>query len=133
MSLLNDDRVRREKEAQHTFDFDTNEIDVNELGGKQTQLLVRTDLLPPLALLRVSEILYTGAEKYGVDNWRNIDSSDNLNHALTHVLKTMTLVRESGREEAVVQELSQATCRMLFALDMLLTEINEKTADREPD
>lgn len=133
MSLLNDDRVRREKEAQHTFDFDTNETDVNELGGKQTQLLVRTDLLPPLALLRVSEILYTGAEKYGVDNWRNIDSSDNLNHALTHVLKTMTLVRESGREEAVVQELSQATCRMLFALDMLLTEINEKTADREPD
>lgn len=105
---------------------------VNEYGGQQTRLNVRTDLIPPLAIFEVSRILSTGANKYGENNWLRIPSHEQLNHAITHAFKVTMLTRQLSKtvnestrrevKERIRHEAAQASCRMLFFLDRLLEE-----------
>jgi hypothetical protein len=82
----------------------------NEHGGKQSHLPYRTDLLPPHALLAVSEVLKAGADKYGEHNWHAIPVAENVNHALTHLLAGLA-------GDASDEHLEHAATRILFALD----------------
>lgn len=103
----------------------------NEQGGRQTKLHVRSDLLPPYALLQVSKVLSRGEVNYGKNNWVKITAQDHLNHAMTHVLKVLcidqNLTFSPEEEKAQLQdqlmiEAGQATTRMLFYLDSLVRE-----------
>lgn len=86
---------------------------MNEKGGGQSQVHYRMDLLDPKALLATSKVLKEGADKYGADNWRLIDTSDHLNHLLIHVYAYLAGDKSD-------EHLSHAVCRALFALGVTL-------------
>jgi hypothetical protein len=88
---------------------------VNEKGGKQSLVKGRFDLLPPLALIEVAMVLEEGAKKYGMNNWKNIESSSHINHALAHLFLHLT-----NRSEE--DDLGHAACRILMALEMKVLE-----------
>lgn len=88
------------------------------LGGRHSDTPFRMDLLPPHAILKISEILKSGAAKYnkGDDehpNWRLIPLRDHLNHALIHI----TAYLADDKQE---NHLAHAGCRILFAVDLLV-------------
>lgn len=86
---------------------------VNENGAKQSDIPYRCDLLPANALLSVSNVLHSGAKKYGVDNWKGIPVQDQINHVLMHLLAYLA----GDKTDA---HLSHAACRCLMALELSL-------------
>lgn len=80
----------------------------NEMGGSQSDIPVRFDLFDGPAMFAMAEVLHTGAEKYGANNWRAIPISDHLNHILMHVFAYL-----SGDESD--EHLSHIMCRAMFA------------------
>ena len=97
-------------------------IEINAIGGKQSKLEYRCDLLPPQALLAVSDVLKTGAERYGEGNWRLVPVKEHINHALVHLLAHL-----SG--DGCDDHLCHAATRLLFALDMKLEDEHKLGAD----
>jgi 5'(3')-deoxyribonucleotidase len=87
---------------------------VNESGGRQSAINYRFDLIDPLTLFNMAEILHNGAEKYGAWNWRNISLDENLNHALSHIFAFMAGDKQDNH-------LGNAFCRLMFALSVYLT------------
>lgn len=90
----------------------TEEICVNDAGSKQSKTKCRFDLLPPIAMFKVTEVLQQGQAKYGDDkNWRNIPIRDHLNHALNHIFGWLA-------NDKTEDHLSHALCRLLFACEL---------------
>lgn len=83
----------------------------NEAGGKQSSTPYRLDLIPPLAILRESEVLAGGAIKYGENNWKRIPISDHLNHILQHIYAYLAGDRSDDH-------LANLACRAHFALEL---------------
>lgn len=74
--------------------------------------------VPPNALLAVARVLTFGAEKYGRDNWRQVESAETryMDAALRHL-------NAYQRGEAVDQEsgeshLAHAVCSLMFVLEL---------------
>jgi hypothetical protein len=84
----------------------------NRADSHQSRSDSRADLLPPSAVLRITEILKQGAEVYGVDNWKKINPRIHVGRALVHMLKWM-----EGKD-CTEDHLSHAATRLLFALDL---------------
>ena len=82
---------------------------VNKRGGRQSMTLYRFDLLDPRAMFALTEVLATGAEKYGESNWRQIDASDHVNHALQHLFAWLA-------SDTADAHLAHAFCRCMMAL-----------------
>lgn len=80
-------------------------------GAKESKTYYRADLLPPLATLKVCQILHEGAEKYGDKNWMGIPLESHLNHALIHLFAYL-------QGDVSDEHLSHAVTRLLFALDI---------------
>lgn len=93
-------------------------VHVNEQGGKQSDIGVRTDLLPVSALLDISKVLAMGRNKYGPFNWHKITVEEHLNHAIRHCFKYLEEATYKVGEVYTLEELSHAGCRILFALEM---------------
>lgn len=117
---------------------------VNEKGGKQTKLNVSSHHIPPLALLKVAEVLDRALESYEEYNWIKIESTEHLNHSLTHTLKAMAYIRDLKTEQLsdelkrdvmsrIIKESSHAATRMLFYLDMLIVEHNKLSMELEEE
>lgn len=85
----------------------------NAAGGKQSDTPYRLDLLPAKAVLEVAAVLKKGAAKYEVDNWRQIECKDHLNHALVHAFAYLA-------GDCSDEHLSHFACRALMALEMNL-------------
>ncbi len=83
----------------------------NAAGGKQSDTPYRLDLIPPLAILRESEVLSVGAKKYGEWNWKNIPIQDHLNHILQHVYAYLAGDKSDDH-------LANIVCRAHFALEL---------------
>ena len=90
---------------------------VNGKGGKQSLVKGRYDLLPPLSLITVAEILGVGAEKYGEDNWKSIDSRSHICHIIQHLLAHLAGDKQDDH-------LGHAACRGLMALEMSILEVS---------
>lgn len=86
----------------------------NEQGGKQSDSPYRMDLVPAQAIFTVANILKTGAEKYGENNWRKITVEDHLNHALVHAYAYLA-------GDSTDDHLGHFACRALMALEQLCT------------
>lgn len=86
---------------------------VNGNGAKQSITLYRADLFPPLAYLHIAAILKTGAEKYGVNNWRGIVVNDHINHALIHLAAHLA-------GDTQDDHLGHAACRLVMALEIAI-------------
>lgn len=83
----------------------------NSKGGKQSDTPYGLRYVPPVAILKVSEVLKKGAEKYGGRNWTNIEIEDHLNHALQHIFAYLAGDRSDNH-------LANLSCRSLFALEL---------------
>lgn len=81
---------------------------INERGGKQSATPYRFDLLDAKAMFRLAEVAGAGARKYGADNWRALDITDNVNHAIQHLYAWLAGDRQDDH-------LAHALCRCLFA------------------
>ncbi len=91
------------------YDESDSKTVTNEKGGKQSKLESSLSLMPPTALIRGAEVLKAGAEKYGIDNWRNISQRDHIDHALAHVYAY--LKGDTTGED----DLTNAFLRLMFA------------------
>lgn len=80
----------------------------NEKGGSQSHIPARFDLIDGRALFEMAGVLHEGAEKYGENNWRNIDINDHLNHLIMHAYAYLA----GDRSDA---HLSHIMCRAMFA------------------
>lgn len=94
---------------------------VNDRGGKQSKVLYRFDLLNPAAMFEMTKVLKYGAEKYGADNWKDIDVRDHLNHMLIH---TYAYLAGDTSDE----HLSHIMCRAMFAQAVAI-EDSKATSD----
>lgn len=103
--------VHIERSPMTTID-EASTIETNAIGGKQSKILSRADLLDGTALLRLTRVLHEGAAKYGDNNWRKISRASHVNHALTHILEAL---RDHGRLQ-VEEELDHAFCRLMMAI-----------------
>lgn len=101
---------------------------VNELGGKQSKINGRFDLVPSGALAAAAEVLSEGAEKYGEYNWELISTEDHVNHALAHLNVFLSQRRDASRESlghfdvSLVRgeedDLAHAIVRLMFAWEI---------------
>ena len=87
----------------------------NAKGGKQSYIPTRFDLFDGNAMFAMAAVLHEGAEKYGEDNWRNIDINDHLNHLLMH---TFAYLKGDDSDD----HLSHIMCRAMFAQGVELQE-----------
>lgn len=92
----------------------------NAVGGSQSDIPVRFDLIDARALFEMAKVLDHGAKKYGENNWRKIDVSDHLNHLLMH-----TFAYLSG--DSTDDHLSHILCRATFALGVALDQERTET------
>lgn len=105
------------------------EIDVNDAGALQAKLPFRYDLIDNKANRMMAEVLATGAEDYGIDNWRGISIEENINHAIDHLMAEANQDYSSGENH-----LAHAMCRVMFALAIKADpEGNKEKFDRRPD
>lgn len=87
------------------------EIMSNEQGGKQSKLEYSFELLEPMMLKRVAHVLYTGKQKYGAKNWRNIpDHQEHIGRAMYHLTQALENIDHSE------DHLANAVCRIMFAM-----------------
>jgi len=66
-------------------EFFSDEIDTNEIGGRQGRVHYRLDLADPYATLVLGRVLAEGAQKHSPDNWRKIGWRTHVNHAIGHL------------------------------------------------
>jgi len=81
----------------------------NSLGGKQSKLDYRFDLIDAKAMFALANVLHLGEVEYGKDNWRKIDGDSHLNHALSHIYAYLAGDKQDDH-------LSHALCRTMMAL-----------------
>lgn len=93
----------------------------NDQGGSQSMIPYRFDLFDGPSMFKMAEVLHTGAEKYGENNWRKIVVADHLNHLIAHAYAFL-----AGDESD--DHLSHVMCRAMFAQGV---EIAEATNERE--
>ena len=80
----------------------------NDRGGSQSHVPYRMDLVDGPAILRMAAVLAEGAERYGAENWRQIEVRDHLNHLIVHAYAWLAGDRSDDH-------LSHAMCRAMFA------------------
>lgn len=93
-------------------------VEVNELGGRQSVIDGRYDLVDSTALHRLGRALKRGAKKRGEQNWRLIARRDHLNHALFHIYNILERL-DAGHgvgDEEIEENLDRAFCRAMMAI-----------------
>ncbi len=79
----------------------------------------RYDLIPPLGLKAVAEVMYEGAAKYPDLPWRSYRAEGGdetpVNHAVSHVYKGLSL--EPGTTERA-RQLAKAAVNLLMQIDI---------------
>lgn len=80
----------------------------NELGGKQSKVSYRFDLLDAKSMFEMTKVLHEGAIKYGEDNWRLISVQEHLNHLIIHAYAYLAGDKSD-------EHLSHILCRAMFA------------------
>lgn len=87
----------------------------NELGGQQSRLPYRFDLLDSHAMFALAEVLYYGVDirGYPENNWRSISAESNVNHAMAHIFAWLNGDKQD-------KHLEHAFCRLMFALGVEL-------------
>jgi hypothetical protein len=88
-------------------------IVTNAIGGKQSKVDYRFDLLPAKATFAVAGVLDHGAKKYEPWNWLKIEAEEHVNHALIHMFAWL-----EGDEQD--DHMSHAACRVMMALEKSL-------------
>ena len=99
-------------------------------GLKYDSAKPKMNLLPPKALIEVGKVLTFGAEKYGPENWKELEDLQNryTAGALRHIFAHMD--GEDLDPETELSHLAHAMCCLLFKLEIELE--NGKSKEEEP-
>ena len=82
---------------------------INDNGGSQSKRDYRFDLIDTKAIFALANVLHTGEQEYGKDNWRKIDTESHLNHALSHIYAYLAGDKQDNH-------LSHALCRVMMSI-----------------
>lgn len=90
----------------------------NPTGSKHDTGKPLMGAVPPNALLAVAKVLTFGAEKYGRDNWRQVENAETryLDAALRHINAYQR--GELADPESGESHLTHAVCSLMFMLEM---------------
>ena len=102
-------------------------------GLKYDSAKPKMNLLPPKALIEVGKVLTFGAEKYGPENWKELEDLQNryTAGALRHIFAHMD--GEELDPETNLSHLAHAMCCLLFKLEIELEERLKEEEPREAD
>lgn len=111
---LSDDGVHRIP----TFEPFVSVEDAPTTGSKHDSGKPLIGAVPPNALLAVAKVLTFGAEKYGRDNWRQVENAETryLDAALRHINAYQR--SESVDPESGESHLAHAVCGLMFMLEL---------------
>jgi hypothetical protein len=98
----------------------------NERGGKQSFTKAMFIAIPAISLKLLAECLGFGSRKYGFENWKNISISENLCHAMGHIVNW----RLGDRSEP---HLVNAMARLSFAIWQAVDEGEQPPTYIHPD
>ena len=84
------------------------EVEVTPQGGKHTRINRAFHHLDPELMLSLARVWYTGGQKYGRNNWKQISTEDHLNHALAHVYEFMADPEDTDALEHAISRLMMA-------------------------
>ena len=94
----------------------------------------KMNLLPPKAIVEVAKVLTFGAEKYGAENWKELEDLQNryTAGALRHIFAHMD--GEQLDPETGLSHMAHALCCLLFKLEIELQDGETKEEEsREAD
>ena len=94
----------------------------------------KMNLLPPKAIMEVAKVLTFGAEKYGAENWKELEDLQNryTAGALRHIFAHMD--GEKLDPETGLSHMAHALCCLLFKLEIELEDGESKEEElRETD
>ena len=94
--------------ADDSDDYE-DDIEVHPGGGKRSRVTERFDLVP--GVREVAEVMGTGAEKYGIDNWKKLPPESCVNHAIRHLY----LYLSGDRSE---DHAAHAACNCLMLIEL---------------
>tara|TARA_X000001388_G_scaffold48075_1_gene34438 strand:- start:26 stop:457 length:432 start_codon:yes stop_codon:yes gene_type:complete len=99
-------------------------------GIKHDSKKPKMNLLPPKAIVEVAKVLTFGAQKYGAENWKELEDLQNryLAGALRHIFAHMD--GEQLDPETGLSHMAHALCCLLFKLEIELE--NAKIEEEEP-
>ena len=112
------DRIHRSMKPIPAFEPFVSVEDAPPAGSKHDTGKPLMGAIPPNALLAVAKVLTFGAEKYGRDNWRQVESAETryLDAALRHINAYQR--GESVDPESGESHLAHAVCSLMFMLEM---------------
>jgi hypothetical protein len=87
---------------------DTEEIRVNDSGGKGSAISYAYHLIDPIALAGLAEVMAHGAEKYAPGNWRKVKPEEHLNHLMHHLMLYEVSNHPMAKEEHLKGVLARA-------------------------
>lgn len=101
-----------------TFEPNVSVEDAPPAGSKHDSGKPLMGAVPPNALLAVAKVLTFGAEKYGRDNWRQVESAETryLDAALRHINAYQR--GEAVDPESGESHLAHAACSLMFMLEL---------------
>lgn len=101
-----------------TFEPFVSVEDVPTTGSKHDSGKPLMGAVPPNALLAVANVLTFGAEKYGRDNWRQVENAETryLDAALRHINAYQR--GEAADPESGESHLTHAVCSLMFMLEL---------------
>ena len=103
-------------------------------GIKHDSKKPKMNLLPPKAIVEVAKVLTFGAQKYGAENWKELEDLQNryLAGALRHIFAHMD--GEQLDPETGLSHMAHALCCLLFKLEIELENAKiEEERPRETD
>lgn len=101
-----------------TFEPFVSAEDAPTTGSKHDSGKPLVGAVPPNALLAVAKVLTFGAEKYGRDNWRQVENAETryLDAALRHINAYQR--GEAADPESGESHLAHAVCSLMFMLEL---------------
>lgn len=106
------------------FDFDwAHNKEVLNTDGRQSKLHRDWTLVPWNAMAAVVPVLEQGAEKYGRDTWQALSVEDHTSHLMEHAIAAHVCSDDTLAE---IEHLTHVVCRALFALDTLISEVQDE-------
>jgi hypothetical protein len=89
------------------------------VGRKDDAGKPRFDLMPPVAELKIAEVLEYGARKYAPDNWRKVDNPEA--RYLAAALRHINAWRNGERRdpESGLSHLAHAATSLMFVVELV--------------